>query len=192
MPYDALGISAHHYRLSLRGDTAKYAGDTEMWDRGEEALAEVLDRRGLPFESGAGEGAADQSLQRPLMIHRSIVGSLERLVAHLTEVHAGAFPTWMAPVQVVVLPVTCQQVPAAASLMRRLTHAGLRAEISGPDRGTLGARIRNHRLVPYQAIVAARETDSDTVSLRLRTGLALDPISVRDAADHIRDAAEMG
>ena len=222
--YDALGISAHHYRLSLRGDTPKYAGDAEMWDRGEQALAGVLDRRSLPYESAAGEGAfygpkidvqildpagrestlstvqldfyqprqfelsyvaADQSLQRPVMIHRSIVGSLERLVAHLTEVHAGAFPAWMAPVQVVVLPVTGQQLPAAASLLRRLNQAGLRAEISGPDRGTLGARIRNHRLVPYHAIVGARETDSDTVSLRLRTGLALDPIPVRDAADHI-------
>jgi len=119
------------------------------------------------------------------MIHRSIVGSLERLVAHLTEVHAGAFPTWMAPVQVVVLPVACQQLPAAASLLRRLIGAGLRAEISGPDRGTLGARIRSHRLVPYQAIVGARETANDTVSLRLRTGLALDPIPARAAADHI-------
>ena len=227
--YDALGISAHHYRLSLRGDTGKYAGDTEMWDRGEQALAEVLDRRGLPFESAAGEGAfygpkidvqildpagrestlstvqldfyqprqfglsyvaADQSLQRPVMIHRSIVGSLERLVAHLTEVHAGAFPAWMAPVQVVVLPVTCQQLPAAASLLRRFINAGLRAEISDPDRGTLGARIRTHRLVPYQAIVGERETDSDTVSLRLRTGPALDPIPARDAADHIREAAD--
>ncbi len=136
--------------------------------------------------------AADQSLQRPVMIHRSIVGSLERLVAHLTEIHAGAFPTWMAPIQVVVLPVTSRQLPAAASLLRRLTDAGLRAEISDPDRGTLGARIRSHRLVPYQAIVGAREAASDTVSLRLRTGLALDPMPVRDAADHIGAAAEMG
>lgn len=134
--YDALGIRAYHYRLSLRGDTSKYAGDTEMWDQGEQGLAEVLDQRGLRYESAAGEGAfygpkidvqildpagrestlstvqldfyqprqfglsyvaADQSLQRPVMIHRSIVGSLERLVAHLTEVHAGAFPAWMAP-----------------------------------------------------------------------------------------------
>ena len=66
------------------------------------------------------------------MIHRSIVGSLERLVAHLTEVHAGAFPTWMAPVQVIVLPITGQQLPAAASVLRRLINAGLRAEISAP------------------------------------------------------------
>ena len=55
--YDALGIKAHHYRLSLRGDTSKYVGDAEMWDRGEQALAEVLDRRGLRYESAAGEGA---------------------------------------------------------------------------------------------------------------------------------------
>ena len=226
--YGALGITAYHYRLSLRGDTGKYVADTEMWDRAEQALAEVLDQRGVPYESAASEGAfygpkidvqvldqagrestlstvqldfyqprqfdlsyvaADQSLQRPVMIHRSIVGSLERLVAHLTEVHAGAFPTWVAPVQVVVLPVTGLQLPAAASLLRRFINAGLRAEISGPDRGTLGARIRSHRLAPYQAIVGAREADSDTVSLRLRTGLALDPIPARDAADRILAAA---
>ena len=96
----------------------------------------------------------------------------------------------MAPVQVVVLPVTGQQRPAAESLLRRFIDAGLRAEISDPDRGTLGARIRNHRLVPYQAVVGARETADNTVSLRLRTGRALDPIPARDAADHILAAAD--
>ena len=55
--YDALGITAHRYRLSLRGDTGKFAGDAEMWDQGEQALAEVLDQRGLPYEPVAGEGA---------------------------------------------------------------------------------------------------------------------------------------
>jgi threonyl-tRNA synthetase len=123
------------------------------------------------------------------MIHRSIVGTLERLVAHLTEVHAGAFPAWLAPVQVVILPVTDRQLPAAASLLRRFINAGLRAEISDPDRGTLGARIRSHRLVPYLAIVGARETAGDTVSLRLRTGRTLDPIPARAAAEHILAAA---
>ena len=227
--YDTLGIRAHHYRLSLRGDSAKYAGDAEMWDQGEQALAEVLDRRGLHYESAVGEGAfygpkidvqildpagrestlstvqvdfyqprqfglsyvaADQSLVRPVMIHRSIVGTVERLVAHLTEVHAGAFPAWMAPVQVAVLPVTGQQLPAAASLLRRFVEAGLRAEISNPDRGTLGARIRSHRLVPYQAVVGARESADDTVSLRLRSGLALDPMPAQEAVDHIVAAAD--
>ncbi len=226
--YGALGITAHHYRLSLRGDTSKYVADSKMWDRSERALAEVLSQRDLRYESAAGEGAfygpkvdvqimdqagrestlstvqldfyqpaqfdlsyvaADQSLQRPVMIHRSIVGSLERLVAHLTEVHAGAFPAWMAPVQVVVLPVTARQLPAAASLLRRLINAGLRAEISEAGRGTLGARIRNHRLVPWHAIVGAREAGTGTVSLRHRTGLVLDPIPARNAANHILAAA---
>jgi threonyl-tRNA synthetase len=129
--------------------------------------------------------AADQSLQRPVMIHRSIVGTLERLVAHLTEVHAGAFPAWMAPVQVVVLPVTDQQLPAAVSLKCRFIEAGLRAKIAEPDRGTLAARIRSHRLVPYQAVIGAREASGDTVSLRLRNGLNIDPIPAHEAADRI-------
>lgn len=223
--YAALGITARHFRLSLRGHTDKYVDDARMWDQGEQALAQVLDRRGLSYQAAAGEGAfygpkidvqildqagrestlstvqldfhqprqfdlryvaADQSLQRPVMIHRSIVGSLERLVAHLTEIHAGAFPAWMAPVQVVVLPVTDEQLPVAASLARRLMEAGLRAEVCGPDRGTLSARIRNHRLVPYQAVVGAREADGGTVSLRLRSGPNLDPIPAPDAVDRIQ------
>jgi threonyl-tRNA synthetase len=227
--YAALGTTAHRYRLSLRGDTDKYVDDAAMWDLGEQALAEVLDQRGLAYEAAAGEGAfygpkidvqimdqagrestlstvqldfhqpkqfdlhyvaADQSLQRPVMIHRSILGSMERLVAHLTEVHAGAFPTWMAPVQVVVLPVTEQQLPAAAALVRRFIEAGLRAEVSEPDRGNLGARIRMHRLVPYQAVLGARETESDTVSLRLRTGLNLDPIPTQEAVDRLIAVAD--
>ena len=227
--YDALGIIAHRYRLSLRGDTAKYVTDNEMWDRGEQALADVLTQRGMPYDPVAGEGAfygpkidvqimdqagreatlstvqldfyqpgqfdlcyvaADQSLHRPAMIHRSIVGSLERLVAHLTEVHAGAFPAWMAPVQVVVLPVAAQQLPAAESVLRRFISAGLRAEISGSDRGTLGARIRSHRLVPYLAIVGGREAGSDMVSLRQRSGQPFDLIPAPEAAELILAAAD--
>jgi threonyl-tRNA synthetase len=64
-------------------------------------------------------------------------------------------------------------------------RAGLRAEVSEPDRGTLGARIRLHRLVPYQVFVGAGETTSDTVSLRLRIGLSLDPMPTREAVDRI-------
>ncbi len=223
--YSVLGIAAHHYRLSLRGDTGKYVDDIEMWDRSEKVLADVLGQRGLDYEAVAGEGAfygpkidvqivdqagrestlstvqldfhqprqfdlhyvaADQSRQRPVMIHRSIVGTLERLVAHLTEVHAGAFPAWMAPVQVVVLPVTDQQRPAAAAVARRFLEAGLRAEVSEPDRGTLAARIRSHRLVPYQAVIGAREADSDTVSLRLRDGLNLGPVPAQEDVKRIQ------
>ena len=68
--------------------------------------------------------------RRPVMVHRSLVGSLERLFAHLIEVHQGAFPAWYAPVQVVVLPVGEDQADAAAAFGRACVAAGLRAEVS--------------------------------------------------------------
>ena len=227
--YTDLGIRAHRYRLSLRGDSDKYVDDSAMWDLGEQALAGVLTSRGLVYDAEAGEGAfygpkidvqiidpvgrestlstvqldfyqpaqfdlryiaADQSPQRPVMVHRSVLGSLERLIAHLTEVHAGAFPAWMAPVQVAVLPVGDEQIPAADALTHRMVVDGLRAELSPPDRGTLSARIRHHRLVPYLAILGAQEAADDTVSLRLRDGTRLDPLPTTRALNRISDGIE--
>jgi threonyl-tRNA synthetase len=113
---------------------------------------------------------ADGAKHRPVMVHHSIVGSVERAVAHLVEEHGGAFPAWLAPVQLVVLPVAEAQEDAAHDLVRRAAGQGLRAEVAGPDRGTLGARIRAARLVPYQAVIGAREADGGLVALRLRDG----------------------
>ncbi|SDJ83172.1 threonine--tRNA ligase [Nonomuraea jiangxiensis] len=107
---------------------------------------------------------------RPVMVHRSVVGGLERLAAHLVEVHGGAFPAWMAPVQAVVLPVSETESAAAEDLLRRCVAAGLRAELAPADRGSLGARIRAHRLVPYQLVVGPREAASGQASVRLRDG----------------------
>ncbi|MEU6726986.1 threonine--tRNA ligase [Nonomuraea wenchangensis] len=108
--------------------------------------------------------------RRPVMVHRSVVGGLERLVAHLIEVHAGAFPAWLAPVQAVVLPLSDAELPAADDLLRRCLAAGLRAELAPADRGSLGARIRAHRLVPYQLVVGPREAAAGGASVRLRDG----------------------
>jgi threonyl-tRNA synthetase len=227
--YAAFGISAHRYRLSLRGDSDKYVDDDAMWSLGEQALAHVLDERGVAYQKATGEGAfygpkidvqildqagrestlstvqldffqpkqfglhyvaADRSRQRPVMIHRSILGSLERLVAHLTEVHAGSFPAWMAPVQVAVLPVADAQRSTAEVLVGRLIEARLRAEISEPDRGSLPARIRSSRLVPYQAIIGAREVEGDIVSLRLRSGDNLAPIPTQEAVERVVAASD--
>ena len=112
----------------------------------------------------------DGSRQRPVMVHRSIVGSMERLFAHLIEVHEGAFPAWYAPVQVVVLPVGEDQADAAAAFARRCVEAGLRAEAA--LEGSLGSRVREAALrrVPYVAVIGAREAASGEVSLRLRDG----------------------
>ncbi|MFI6360208.1 threonine--tRNA ligase [Streptomyces sp. NPDC050743] len=113
---------------------------------------------------------ADGAKHRPVMVHRSIIGSVERAVAHLIEAHAGAFPAWLAPVQLVVLPVAEEQVEQAAAVVREAVALGLRAELAGPDQGSLGARIRAARLVPYQAVIGAREAAAGLAAVRLRDG----------------------
>ncbi|MER6026560.1 threonine--tRNA ligase [Streptomyces sp. NPDC001851] len=113
---------------------------------------------------------ADGAKHRPVMVHRSIIGSVERAVAHLVEAHAGAFPAWLAPVQLVVLPVAEDQEEQAAAVVRQALELGLRAELAGPAEGTLGARIRAARLVPYQAVIGAREAEAGLAAVRLRDG----------------------
>ncbi len=116
----------------------------------------------------------DGAKHRPVMVHRSIIGSVERAVAHLVELYGGAFPAWLAPTQLVALPVSDAQVPQAAELVRRCVEQGLRAELAGPEHGTLGARVRAARLVPYQAVIGSSEAADDRVALRLRDGRRLD------------------
>ncbi|WP_157245149.1 threonine--tRNA ligase [Nonomuraea typhae] len=107
---------------------------------------------------------------RPAMVHRSVVGGVERLLGHLVEVHGGALPAWLAPVQAVVVPLSEAELAAGHDLLRRCLAAGLRAELAGPGRGSLGARIRAHRLVPYQLVVGPREAASGGAAVRLRDG----------------------
>ena len=87
---------------------------------------------------------SDGSQQRPVIVHRSVVGSFERLFAHLIEVHEGAFPAWFAPVQVLVLPVAEAEVGAAAEFEEACLRAGLRPELLAE--GQLGARVRQAAL----------------------------------------------
>jgi threonyl-tRNA synthetase len=107
---------------------------------------------------------------RPVLVHRSVVGSMERLFAHLIEVHRGAFPVWYAPVQLVAVPVGEGQHAAAEELAGRCVEAGLRAEVE--REGSVGARVRAAatRRVPYVAVIGAREAADGSVSLRLRGG----------------------
>ncbi|KAF2775352.1 threonyl-tRNA synthetase [Streptomyces sp. OM5714] len=222
--YEALGIVATRYRLSLPGPGGKYVAAPEKWRRSTTLLTDVLDRSGLPYESAEGEAAfygpkidvqvndgagrestlstvqvdfhqpeqfdlhytgADGAGHRPVMLHRSIIGSVERAVAHLVERHGGAFPAWLAPTQLVILPVSDTELPNAVSLAQRCTRLGLRARIAGPDRGTLGARIRQARLIPYQAVIGAREAADDRTALRLRDGRRLAPQPADDVLTRI-------
>ena len=113
---------------------------------------------------------ADGQPKRPVAIHRAIYGSFERFVGILTEHFAGAFPTWLAPVQARVLPVSEKIAAYGRSVFERLREAGIRAELD--DRNEkLNYRIREAQVqkVPYMLIVGARESQDGTVSLRRRT-----------------------
>lgn len=128
---------------------------------------------------------ADGARHRPVMVHRAVIGSVERVVAQLIERHAGAFPGWLAPVQLVALPVGEAEVPVAAALVDRCVAEGLRAELVLPEEGGLGARIRTARLVPYQAVIGPREAAAEAVALRLRDGRRLEPLPVAEALARI-------
>ncbi|MFI7250535.1 threonine--tRNA ligase [Micromonospora chalcea] len=124
---------------------------------------------------------SDGRRKRPVMVHRSLVGSMERLFAYLIEVHGGAFPAWYAPVQLLLLPLDAAQADAAAGLARRAEAAGLRAEVD--HAGSLGARIRDaaRRRIPYTGVVGPREAADGSVSLRLRDGRVLDAMPAAEA-----------
>jgi threonyl-tRNA synthetase len=124
------------------------------------------------------------------MVHRAIVGSIERAVAHLIEVHGGAFPAWLAPVQLVVLPISESEEKAAAEVVRRAMDRGLRVELAHADEGSLGARIRENRLAPYQAVIGAREAADGLIALRQRDGRQLDPAEISPILDQLRDSCQ--
>ncbi|MCA1560906.1 MAG: threonine--tRNA ligase [Acidobacteria bacterium] len=113
---------------------------------------------------------ADNAEHRPVVIHRAIYGSFERFIALLIEHYAGAFPLWLAPLQVAVLPIADRHAPYAGTVVRRLEAAGLRAELDGRQE-KIGYKIREAQLqkVPYMLVAGDREATEGTVSVRSRS-----------------------
>lgn len=134
--------------------------------------------------------AADGAKHRPVMVHHSIVGTMERAVGLLVDRHGGALPPWLCPVQLVVLPISADESADAERFARRCADAGLRAEVRWPEQGSLGARIHEARLVPYQAVIGAKEAVDGRVALRLRDGRRLDPSPADDVLTRVRAAVE--
>src|SRR5262249_36782282 len=113
----------------------------------------------------------DGQAKRPIVIHRAIFGSFERFIGILTEHFAAAFPAWLAPVQVRVLPVSAKHQAYAQSVHERLRGAGLRVELD--DRSEkLGYKIREAQVqkIPYMLVVGEREAQQGTASVRKRSG----------------------
>ena len=112
---------------------------------------------------------ADGEKHRPIMIHRVVLGSIERFIGVITEHFAGAFPTWLAPVQVKVLPISDKYMDYAQSVLNKLTEAGIRAEVDTRAE-KIGYKIREAQTakIPYMLVVGQKEEEENTVSVRSR------------------------
>lgn len=109
----------------------------------------------------------DNQRHRPVMIHRTVLGSIERFMGILIEHYGGAFPTWLAPIQAVVIPVADRHVEYAESVLKDLVGAGIRAEVDGRGE-SVGRKIRDNEMakIPFMLVVGDREQASDSLSLR--------------------------
>ena len=129
----------------------------------------------LPKKFGLEYVAEDGSRQRPVMVHRGAFGAFERMTAYLIEHYVGAFPTWLHPTQVVVIPITDAQKDYAVQVAERLKSLRLRVEVDDrSERMQRKIRDAQARKVPYMAIVGAREAETEHVNVRDRSGSQVD------------------
>jgi threonyl-tRNA synthetase len=138
------------------------------------------DRFGLEYTDEAGERI------QPVMIHRALYGSVERFVGVLVEHFAGAFPTWLAPLQVAIVPIADRHIDYGNEVVARLKSKGVRAAVDTSD-NTMKAKIRNQQLhkVPYMLVIGDSESESQTVSVRRRDGEETRGVRVDDFVESI-------
>ncbi len=148
----------------------------------------------MPGRLGAYYISEDGNKQVPVMLHRAILGSLERFIGILLEEYAGALPLWLAPVQAVVLSITDKQADYAQVVEKQLVAAGFRAE-SDLRNEKIGFKIREHTLqrVPYLLVVGQREAQAGTVAVRTRKGEDLGPTGIEALIEKLaRETASRG
>jgi len=134
---------------------------------------------------------SDGEKHRPVMLHRVILGAIERFMGVLIEHYAGAFPVWLAPVQCVLLTVTDKHIPYALKVFDRFVDAGIRSE-GYFDNEKLGYKIRLAQMqkIPYMLVIGDQEVEANAVAPRTRDGRTLKPIPVDDFIVMIKDASE--
>jgi len=142
----------------------------------------------MPGRLGAEYVDHDDTRKVPVMLHRAIVGSLERFIGILIENHAGALPLWLAPVQAVVLTITDRQKPYAEQVTKALKDARIRA-ISDLRNEKITYKIREHSLqkLPYQLIVGDKEMEAGTVAVRTRSGEDLGAMPLEALLSRLRE-----
>ena len=130
--------------------------------------------------------APDGSRQRPVKIHRALFGSIERFFGVLLEHYAGAFPTWLAPVQAVLIPIAEAHIPHLQQVGKALRARGLRVEVDASD-DRMQKKIRNHttQKVPFLLLAGSTDVEADAVSFRFRDGSQINGVPVGDAVEAV-------
>ena len=125
--------------------------------------------------------AKDGQQHRPYMVHRALMGSMERFFGILIEHYGGAFPTWLAPIQVMAIPIADRHLEYAQTVVEKLKTAGIRSQLDSRSE-RMNAKIRDaqKQKVPYMLIIGDQEMESDQVSLRLRSGENPGPMPLED------------
>ena len=143
----------------------------------------------LPERFGLTYIGDDGQEHQPYMIHRALLGSLERFMGVLIEHYGGAFPTWLAPVQAIIIPIADRHHEYAADLEAQLTEAGIRVHTDIRNE-RMNAKIREAQVqkVPYMLVVGDKEAASGTAAVRLRSGEDLGPLPVEEVKAHILEA----
>ncbi|KTG20499.1 threonine--tRNA ligase [Pseudoalteromonas sp. XI10] len=142
----------------------------------------------LPGRLGATYVAENNERRTPVMIHRAILGSIERFIGILTEEYAGLFPTWLAPKQVVIMNITDKQADYVQEIVQKLNKLGIRAAADLRNE-KIGFKIREHTLkrIPYLLVVGDKEVEQQEVAVRTRTGEDLGKFSVDDFVAKVSD-----
>ena len=216
--YKAFGITDFYFRLSLRDDSSnKWMGDPAVWQRAQDAAREALRASGHPFVEAPGEAAfygpkldvqikdaigREFSLstnqidflmpERFALEYVTSTQAMERFMAYLIERYAGAFPVWLAPVQLVFIPIADRHLEAVSKLADRFRQRDLRVDVDG--RGErMQAKIRDAQLqkVPYMAVVGDKELEAGTLNIRRREGGDQVALGVEDFLRQLEDESRL-
>jgi threonyl-tRNA synthetase len=199
--YADFGFSDVTVKLALRPE--KRLGTDDVWEQAENALRAALRKCGvgtiqvdfmMPGRLGAEYVDEDNTRKAPVMLHRAIVGSMERFIGILIENYAGALPVWLAPVQAVVMNISEGQIDYTKGVAAALRQGGLRAHADLRNE-KISYKIREHSLqkLPYQVVVGDKEVAAQQVAVRSRRGEDLGRMSVEDFISRLKaDEAQRG
>jgi threonyl-tRNA synthetase len=125
--------------------------------------------------------AEDGQQRKPYMIHRALMGSLERFFGVLIEHYGGAFPVWLSPLPAMIIPIADRHLPYAREVQKKLKEAGIRSQVDErPERMNAKIRDAQNQKIPYMLVVGDKEMESSQVALRLRNNENPGPISLQD------------